>query len=261
MPAFRFEKKGRIAYLTIDRPETRNAMNREVWAGFVNAWIEVGDNPDIWVAIVTATGDKSFSSGQDLKEMSEWLAAPADKRPPMPLPDRNPMRGDFRHWKPVIAAINGLCIGGGLELALACDIRICADHAKLGLAEVKSGVIPANSGSQKLPRLIPFGKALELLMTGDLIDAKEALHWGLVNKVVPYAQLMAETEALAQHICETAPLAVRAVKELAYRGTEMSLADGYKLEFEIADRLSKSEDSMEGTRSFVEKRKPVWKGR
>ena len=260
MSAFIYEKKGRIAYLTINRPEARNAMNREVWDGLIKAWADVRDNPDVWVAIVTGAGDKAFSSGQDLKEVAEWMAMPEAKRPAMPLPEINPMRG-MQVWKPVIAAINGLCIGGGLELALACDIRIAADTARLGLAEVKQGVIPGNSGSQKLPRLIPFAKALELLMTGDLVDAAEACRLGLVNKVVPFNQLMPESEALADRICENGPLAVRAVKELAYRGMEMSLADGLKLEVEIGARLSRSEDAKEGPRAFTEKRKPVWKGK
>lgn len=260
MPAFTYEKKGRIAYLTINRPEARNAMNSEVWDGLIKAWNDVGDDPDIWAAIVTAAGDKAFSSGQDLKEMAEWMAIPEDKRPSMPLPEVNPMRG-MQVWKPMIAAINGLCIGGGLELALACDLRIAADNVKLGLAEVKSSVIPGNSGSQKLPRLIPFAKALEMLITGDLIDAEEACRLGLVNKVVPFDQLLPEAEALANRICENGPLAVRAVKELAYRGIEMSLVDGLRLELEIGERLSRSEDAMEGPRAFTEKRKPVWKGR
>ena len=260
MASFVYEKKGRIAYLTINRPEARNAMNREVWDGLIKAWTEVGENPDIWAAIVTATGEKAFSSGQDLKEMAEWMAIPEDKRPGMPLPEVNPMRG-MQVWKPIICAINGMCIGGGLELALACDLRIAADHVMLGLAEVKSSVIPGNSGSQKLPRLIPFAKALEMLMTGDLIGAEEACRLGLVNKVVPFDQLLPEAEALANRICENGPLAVRAVKELACRGIEMSLADGLKLELEIGGRLSRSEDAMEGPRAFTEKRKPVWKGR
>ena len=260
MSAFIFETKGRIAYLTLNRPEAYNAMNRELWDGLIKAWTEVGENPDIWVGILTGAGNKAFCSGQDLKEMAEWMAISEDQRPALPLPAVNPMN-DMQIWKPMICAINGVCIGGGLELALACDIRIAADTARLGLAEVKSGVIPGNTGSQKLPRLIPFAKALELLMTGDLVTAEEACRLGLVNKVVPFDQLMAEAEAMANKICENGPLAVRAVKELAYRGIEMSLADGLKLEQEVGARLSKSEDAMEGPRSFAEKRKPVWKGR
>ena len=153
MSAFIFETKGRIAYLTLNRPEAYNAMNRELWGGLIKAWTEVGDNPDIWVGILTGAGNKAFCSGQDLKEMAEWMAIPEDQRPALPLPAVNPMN-DMQIWKPMICAVNGVCIGGGLELALACDIRIAADTARLGLAEVKSGVIPGNTGSQKLPRLI-----------------------------------------------------------------------------------------------------------
>ena len=133
----------------------------------------------------------------------EWMKIPEDKRPAQPLPEVNPMRG-LETYKPVIAAINGICTGGGLELAMACDIRIAADTARLGLAEVKQSVIPANSGTQKLIRLIPFGKAMEMLITGDFIDAQEAYRVGLVNKVVPYAQLMPEAEALAARSARTA---------------------------------------------------------
>ncbi len=162
MPALIYEKKGRVAHIILNRPEARNAMNAEVWDGLVKSWIDFRDDPEVWVAIVSATGDKAFSSGQDLKEVMEWMKIPADKRPAQPLPEVNPMRG-LETYKPVIAAINGICTGGGLELAMACDIRIAADTARLGLAEVKQSVIPANSGTQKLIRLVPFGKAMEML--------------------------------------------------------------------------------------------------
>ncbi|MBM4444610.1 MAG: hypothetical protein FJ020_04800 [Chloroflexi bacterium] len=260
MPSLIYEKKGRIAYITLNRPEARNAMNFEVWDGLVKAWIDIRDNPDVWAAIVTGAGDKAFSAGQDLKEVAEWMKKPVDQRPAQPVPEINPMRG-LQTWKPIIAAINGICTGGGLELAMACDIRIAADSARLGLAEVKQSVIPGNSGTQKLIRLVPFAKALEMLMTGDFIDAQEAHRIGLVNKVVPYDQLMAEAEKLAQQICENGPLAVRAVKELACRGVEMSLAEGLRLEVEVGQRLALSEDAKEGPRAFTEKRKPVWSGK
>jgi E-phenylitaconyl-CoA hydratase len=260
MSALLYEKKGRIAYVTLNRPEARNAMNFEVWDGLVKAWTDIRDNPDIWAAVVTGAGDKAFSAGQDLKEVAEWMKKPVDQRPAQPVPDINPMRG-LQTWKPIIAAINGICTGGGLELAMACDIRIAADNARLGLAEVRQSVIPGNSGTQKLIRLVPFAKALEMLMTGDFIDAQEAHRIGLVNKVVPYDQLMTEAEKLAHQICENGPLAVRAVKELACRGIEMTLSEGLRLEVEIGQRLALSEDAREGPRAFAEKRKPVWSGK
>jgi len=260
MPALEYEKRGRIAYITLNRPEARNAMNAELWDGLLQAWTDVGKDPNVWVAIVTGAGDKAFSSGQDLKEVVEWMKLPADTRPAQPLPEVNPMRG-MAVWKPFIATINGICTGGGLELAMACDIRIAADSARLGLAEVKQSVIPANSGTQKLIRLVPFGKALEMLITGDFVDAQEAFRVGLVNKVVPSSELMKEAESLANHICENGPMAVRAVKELAYRGIEVPLVEGLRLEIEMSKRLAQTEDSQEGARAFAEKRKPNWQGR
>jgi len=260
MPALDYQKRGKIAYITLNRPEARNAMNAEMWEGLVKAWADVGEDPNIWVAIVTGAGDKAFSSGQDLKEVVEWMKLPPDKRPAQPLPEVNPMRG-MTVWKPFIAAINGVCTGGGLELAMACDLRIAADTARLGLAETKQGVIPANSGTQKLIRLVPFGKALEMLITGDFVDAQEALRIGLVNKVVPAADVLKEADSLANHICENGPMAVRAVKELAYKGIEVSLAEGLRLEIEVSKRLALTEDSQEGARAFAEKRRPNWQGK
>ena len=260
MPALVYEKKGRIAYITLNRPEVLNAMNSEIWGALVKAWADVRDDPDVWVAIVTGAGDKAFCAGQDLKELGAWLMTPPDQRSSPPVPDISPMRG-IQVWKPFIAAINGVCAGGGLELALACDIRIAADTARLGLAEVKRGVVAGNSGTQKLIRLVPFAGALEMLMTGDLIDASEAYRIQLVNKVVPFDRLLPEADALARRICENGPMAVRAVKELAYRGIEMKLEDGLHLELEISRRVASTEDAKEGPRAFTEKRKPDWKGR
>jgi len=261
MPPLVYDKRGRIAYITLNRPEVRNAMNAELWDGLIKAWTDVGEDPDVWIAIVTGAGDTAFSAGQDLKELGHWLSLPENDRPAPPLPQVNPMRGMPRLWKPFIAAINGICTGGGLELAMACDIRIAADSARLGLAEVKRGVVAGNSGTQKIVRLVPFGRALEILMTGDFIDAGEAYRIGLVNRVVPLAQLMTETEALANRICENGPMAVRAVKELAYRGLEMKLEDGLRLETEISVRLAQTEDAKEGPKAFAEKTRPNWRAR
>jgi E-phenylitaconyl-CoA hydratase len=260
MSALIYEKKGRIAYITLNRPEILNAMNSEIWGALLKAWADVRDDPDVWVAIVTGAGNKAFCAGQDLKELGAWLMTPHEQRSAPPIPDISPMRG-MQVWKPFIAAINGVCVGGGLELAMACDIRIAADTARLGLAEVKRGVIAGNSGTQKLIRLVPFAKALEMLMTGDLIDASEAYRIQLVNRVVPLDLLIPEAEALASRICKNGPVAVRAVKELAYRGIEMRLEDGLELELEISRRVGLTEDASEGPRAFAEKREPNWKGR
>lgn len=254
-----YEKKGPIAYITLNRPEVLNALNLNAWNGLAEAWMNVRDDPDVWIAIVTGSGEKAFCAGQDLKELNEWMMVPEDSRPPSPVPDATPMRG-LEVWKPFIAAINGICTGGGLELAMACDIVIAADNARLGLAEVKQALIPGMGGTQRLPRSVPFRWALQLLMTGDFIDAKEAYRIGLVNQVVPLAELMPTAKALAQRICENGPLAVRAVKEAAYRGLDKSLSDGLQLEQDILDRLAETEDLKEGPRAFAEKRKPIYRG-
>lgn len=261
MPALSYEKKGRVAHITLNRPEVHNAMNAEAWDGLLRSWKDLRDDSAVWAAIITGAGTKAFCAGNDLKELAEWMNRPPGSREGrQPVPDENPMRG-MPVWKPVIAAINGICTGTGLELAMACDIRIAADNARLGLAEVKQGVIPGNSGTQKIIRLVPFGRALEMLFTGDFIDARTALDCGLVNQVVPLNDLMKEAEALAARICQNGPVAVGAAKQLAYRGMEIPLAEGLRLETEISRYVALSEDAREGAKAFVEKRKPVWKGR
>lgn len=257
-----FEKKGRLAYITINRPEVYNALSISVWNGLTDAWIRVRDDDDIWVAIVTAAGEKAFSSGQDLKEMSILMEkAKQEGKPFLPIPPINPMRGNLEVWKPFIAAINGLAYGGGCELALTCDLRVAAEHARIGLSEVRQGLIPGAGGTQRLPRYLPFGIALEALMTGDPISAQDALKYGLFNRVVPMDKLMSTAEALANRLLENAPLAIRAVKESAYRGIRMHLSEGLNLEGMIITNLLQSEDAKEGPRAFSEKRKPVYKAR
>ena len=260
MPAVLYEKKGHIAYITLNRPEAYNAINREAWEGLTNAWISVRDDPEVWVGVVTGAGEKAFSSGADLKEMAEFLMTPEDKRTGSLVPDITPMRG-LDVWKPFIAAINGIATGGGLELAMACDIRIAAETARLGLAEVRQALMPGMSGTQRLPRLVPFGNALEILMTGDFVNAQEAYRIGLVNRVVPPAELMSAATALAERICQNGPLALRAIKEVVYRGVQMSLDDGINLEKYMVQNLIASEDAKEGPRAFAEKRPPQYKGR
>ena len=260
MAAVEFEVKGRTAYITMNRPEQMNAMNLEVWQGLTDAWIRVRDDPEIWTAIVTGAGDKAFSAGADLKEMSENRAMLERGETPPARPEITPHRG-LEVWKPFIAAINGFCLAGGLETALACDIRIAAEHARFGLSEVTRAIIPGAGGTQRLPRVVPFCKALEILLTGDHIDAQEAYRIGLVNKVVPLAELMPAAEAIANKINENGPLAVRAIKEAAYRGVNMPLAEGLRLERLLSDVIRQTEDSREGPLAFAQKRKPVYRGR
>ncbi|MBI4331959.1 MAG: enoyl-CoA hydratase/isomerase family protein [Chloroflexi bacterium] len=262
MSVLLYEKKNKIAYITLNRPEAMNSINSEMWNALSDAWINVRDDPEVWTAIVTGAGEKAFCTGADLKEMSLAFAeaVKSGKPPTVPIPYVTPMRG-LRVFKPFIAAINGMALGGGLELCMACDIRIAAEHARLGVPEVKQGLIPGMSGTQKIPRLIPFGPALELLMTGDHIAAPEAYRLGLVNRVVPAADLMKTAEALAERINANGPVAVRAVKEAAYRGIEMSLDDGLRFESLITVAVTNTEDALEGPRAFAEKRKPVFKGR
>lgn len=260
MPAVIYEKRGFIAYITLNRPEARNAINSEAWQGLINAWISVRDDREVRVAIVTAAGDKAFSAGADLKEIFQYVMTPVEQRPPSLVPEITPMRG-LEVWKPFIAAVNGLATGGGLELALACDIRIAAENATFGLKEVQQALMPSMSGTQRLPRAVPFGRAMEMLLTGDFIDAQEAYRIGLVNKVVPFAELIPASEKLANRIAENGPMAVQAIKEAAYRGIQMSLADGIGLEKYLSQSLALTEDAKEGPMAFAQKRKPEFKGR
>jgi E-phenylitaconyl-CoA hydratase len=176
-------------------------------------------------------------------------------------PERVALNRGLTVWKPIIAAINGYCLAGGLELALACDIRIAAEHARLGLTEVLRGIIPGGGGTQRLPRLVPFGVALQLMLTGEHIDAAEAHRIGLVNKVVPAARLMDEAVAMAERICQNAPLSTRAIKEAAYRGMNGSLEDGLRIEAFLSRIIRTTEDSREGPRAFAEKRPAQFRGR
>ncbi|MBI2831409.1 MAG: enoyl-CoA hydratase/isomerase family protein [Chloroflexi bacterium] len=262
MPAITYEKKGKTAIITLNRPESYNAINSEIWKGLLEYWLAVRDDPEVWTLIVTGAGEKAFCAGVDLKETAERKAqADTEGRPFVSaMPEVTPMKG-MDLPKPVIAAINGIAAGGGLELALACDIRIAAEHARLGLPEVARGLIPAAGGTQRIPRLIPFGLALEMLMTGDFINAQEAYRVCLVNRVVPADQLLPSALALADKINQNGPLAVRAVKEAAYRGMQMPLAEGLYMEALMLGRVRQSEDAWEGPRAFAEKRKPLFKGR
>ena len=246
-----------IALITINRPERLNAMDAEHYQALSQAWQQVRDDAAIRVAIVTGAGEKSFTTGADIKS---FLTAPAELSE-MWLTQRDQLlnRG-LEVWKPVIAAVNGYCLGGGMTLLLATDIRIAASHATFSVAEVKRGVIPGNGGTQRVLDQLPYAVAMEMLLTGDGIDAVAAERWGLVNKVVPKEELLATAYSYARRIAANAPLAVQAAKELAVRSRDMDLATGLRMEVVINRMLSMTEDAKEGPAAFAAKRKPDFKG-
>lgn len=247
-----YEKEDHIAIFTINRPEALNAINLQVRRELTEAMTDFRDDTDLWVGIVTGAGDRAFSAGADIKEVST-PAAEAQQ------PDI--MRG-FELWKPLIAATHGYCLGGGLELALACDIRIAAEDSSFGFAEIQRGWMPGWGGTQRISRTIPRAWAAELLFMAKFIDAQEAYRMGLVNKVVPRDQLMPTAKEWARTICQAAPLGVRAAKEAMLRGYDVTLEQGLKIEADVSARvLNPSEDREEGRRAFIEKRQPIFKGK
>ncbi len=236
-----------------------NALNAQVQQELNEAMIDFRDDPNLWVGILTGAGDRAFSAGADISGFRPVTAeagqtAAARER----MAER--VRAD-QIWKPFIAAINGYCLGGGLELAMTCDIRIATEHARLGQPEINIGFLPGAGGTQRLPRFVPRAKAAEILLMGQHMDAQEAYRIGLVNKVVPLDQLMPTAREWAEIICQAAPLGVRAAKEAMIKGYNMPLEEGLQLERELVGRCQSTEDFREGTRAFMERRKPEWKAK
>lgn len=255
--AFNYEKEGKIAIFTLNRPEALNAMDPVSFAEFSRALIDFKDDDELWVGIVTGAGERAFCAGADIKtilpEMKKMVGQPWAEPPII-------MRG-LNLWKPMIAAVNGTCLGGGMEIALACDLRIASENATFGLPEVSLGLIPGWGGTQRLPRVIPLVKAAEMLLTGRPIDAQEAYRIGLVNKVVPLSELMSAARQMAEMLCRPAPLAVRAAKQAMIQGTSLSLVEGLELEKALEDLLMKTEDFDEGCDAFLTKRKAEFKAK
>jgi enoyl-CoA hydratase/carnithine racemase len=255
--AVNYEKEGKIAIFTINRPEARNALNVDVMRELRDVMMDFRDDPELWVGIVTGVGEKAFCGGADVKTTLPFMQEHSQEPWAMPA---SIMRG-LEMWKPLIAAINGGAYGGGLELALACDLRIASENARMGTTEVTLGLIPGWGGTQRLPRVIPWCKAAEMLLMGKVIDAQEAYRIGLVNKVVPQAEVMSTAKEWAEAICKAAPLAVRAAKEAMLRGVAMTLEEGLRLESSLEAYVMSTEDFTEGTTAFVEKRKPNYKAK
>ena len=253
-----YEIRDRIAYVTINRPDAYNACDQPTYDRLSEVWADFARHDNAWVAILTGAGDKAFCAGSDIKQNFNAPPAPADNFAPASKGDL--MRG-LEVWKPVIAAVNGHCNGGGLEQALGCDIRIASQNAQFGLGEVLLGLLPGGGGTQRLPRTIPLSDALWMLYTGERIDAAEALRLGLVSRVVSLEDLLPTAQAMAERILKAGPLAVRAIKQAAIKGLSMPLDDGLRLEQHLFQLLSATEDSSEGTKAFAEKREPQWRGR
>ena len=246
-----------IARITINRPERLNSMDAAHYKDLSAAWRTVRDDPAIRVAIVTGAGDRSFTTGADIKS---FLTAPPDLSD-MWLTQRDQLlnRG-LEVWKPVIAAVNGYCLGGGMTLLLATDIRVASTNATFRLAEVKLGVIPGNGGTQRVLDQLPYAIAMELLLTGEGVDAVVAERWGLINKVVAPDHLLEAAYSYARQIAANAPLAVQAAKELAVRSRDTDLTTGLRIEAVMNRMLMQTQDAKEGPAAFSEKRKPDFKG-
>jgi len=247
-----------VCTIVINRPERLNAMDAEHYRALSDAWRRVRDDGDIRVAIVTGAGEKSFSAGADIK--SFLTGPPAYDEMWLTQRDQLLNRG-LEVWKPVIAAVNGYCLGGGMTLLLATDIRVASTNATFSLAEVKRGVIPGNGGTQRVLAQLPYAIAMEMLLTGDPMDAATAARWGLVNKVVPPGELMAAANEYARRVAANAPLALQAAKELALRSRDLDLATGLRMEQVINRMLMATDDAREGPAAFAEKRAPQFKGR
>lgn len=250
------ERSGHVEILTINRPEARNAVNGAVSTAMSEALDELSDDPDTWVVVLTGSGEKAFSAGMDLKAFAagEGVAVMNTSGGFAGIARR-------RFPKPLIAAVNGSALAGGLEIVLSCDLVVAADHATFGIPEVKRGLIAGAGGLFRLPRRIPLAVALELALTGDPIDAVRAHELGLVNVVVPRAQLMEEALALAERIAENAPLAVRYSKSVMLGALGAGESEGWRLTDEAVGTVFTSADAMEGPIAFAEKRRPSWQGK
>jgi enoyl-CoA hydratase len=254
-----------ITVITINRPERRNALDLEHFGALADAWIAFRDDPAQRVAIITGTG-KDFCVGADLKSFVPMVTDNIEDL----AAGKSEIRADaglvavlreFDLFKPVIAAVNGTCTAGGMEMLLGTDIRVASENARFGVAEPKRGLFPGGGTTVRLPRQIPFAWAMEILLTAEFVDAETAFRMGIVNRVVPQEKLLDEARAYAEKILNNAPLAVQAIKQSVHTGLRLNLKEAFEQELMHAATVFMSEDAKEGPRAFAEKRKPVWRGK
>lgn len=269
--AIRTERDGRVFEITIDRPEARNSLDLPHFGALARAWEEFRDDDDLWVAIVTGVDDV-FCVGADLKRfvplitdsVNEMAAARADGAGEIEVPATAAMTAvlrEFPLYKPVIAAVNGICAAGGMEMLLGTDLRVAAAEATFRVTEARRGLFPGGGTTVRLPRQIPYARAMEVLLMCDPMPAAEAAEYGIVNKVVPHGEVMDVARAFAEVIMQNAPLAIRHTKESVLTGLRLPLEEAFEQELMHAAAVFSTEDAVEGPKAFAEKRDPVWKGR
>ena len=251
-----YSKSGHVAYITINRPTALNALDPQGWQELADVFKEAKGDKDVWVVIITGTGEKSFCAGADLKETIPRLTAGT-----LNITDLDDaLLKHMQMWKPIIAAVNGYCLAGGMELLEATDIRIAAENAQFGLPEPRWGIIPAGGSLVRLVRQLPYVHAMEILLTGRQLTAQEALRIGIVNRVVPQSSLMEVAQEYANMICSNGPTAVQTIKESVIRLLSVPYDMGFNLEPLYAERVFRTQDAKEGPKAFAEKRKPNFQG-
>ncbi len=253
-----YEKKGKIAYVTVNRPKVMNALNSLTVAELKSAFLEAKADGEVMGVIVTGSGDKAFVAGADISELADLSPMGARE---FALHGQDAFRTIENLGKPVVAAVNGFALGGGCELAMACTLRVASSNAKFGQPEVNLGIIPGFAGTQRLARLMGKGLALELVMTGEMIDAQEAHRIGLVNKVVEPGEALSQAEKMMETILSKGPIAVRFAMEAVHKGLEMSFGEGCDLEANLFGLVSATEDMKEGLKAFLDKRKAEFKNK